>query len=323
MQVVPKTPRGIVTETEAGSSGRGASVKSIEAERLLLREYGRLASSYDRWSVTASPVVWKEVRKVVPDLRSQCALDLACGTGAHAVRLARAVGPDGSVVGIDAARGMVKYARLRPDARRQSNLRFLRMNSRSLRFPSDTFDLVLSTFGFALFGRSQCLREILRVLRSGGIFVYTGWHGANREAKAFAAVMRDLRERHPSSPYGRRLTRAREWVSQLPENRSTLVTELRRAGFRQVRRVLKPVSIRFRSPDAYVRYKATWGEYERELRRLNPADRRKFVQQVARCMKWSRGRGGPKVTWELTFISASKPRRGSVPPLVEQPDHTT
>jgi ubiquinone/menaquinone biosynthesis C-methylase UbiE len=282
-------------------------VRTIEAERLLLREYGRLASLYDRWSVTASPVIWKEVRKVVPEIRGRRALDLACGTGAHAVRLVRAVGPRGRVVGIDAARGMVEFSRQRPDARRRKNLRFLLMNSRALKFPTGSFDLVLSTFGFALFGRRQGLREILRVLKSGGAFVYVGWHGANPEARVFAGVMSKFRRRNPSPPAVRRLAQARQLMGRLPENRSTLTYELRRVGFRNVHRMVKPVSIRFRNPDAYVRSKATSGECERELRRLSPADRLRFVDQVAHRMKWSCGRGGPKVTWELTFISASKP----------------
>ena len=282
-------------------------MRAIEAERLLLREYGRLASLYNRYSVTSSPIVWKRVLETVPDLRGSRTLDLACGTGAHAVRLARAVGPGGQVIGIDAAQGMVEFARRRADARRQSNLKFLLMNSRRLRFPTGSFDLVVSTFGFALFGRSKCLREIQRVLKPAGVFVYVGWHGTNPEAKLFLEALAELRLRNPSPPDVQALTRARQFLGQLPANRSTLAFELRRAGFRRIRREVQPVSVRFRSPAAYVRYKATWGENDRELERLRPTERHQFVEEVARRMKWSRGAPRPEVTWELVLITAEKP----------------
>ena len=49
-------------------------------------------------------------------------LDIGCGPGYFARMLARAVGPNGAVVGIDAAPEMIDYARRR--ARRLANIRF-------------------------------------------------------------------------------------------------------------------------------------------------------------------------------------------------------
>ena len=286
-------------------------MKAEVAERLLIREYGRMAPAYDRYSVTSRPAVWREIRKLLPSVRGQRALDLASGTGAHAVRLARAIGAAGSVVGVDAAVGMIGYARRRPDARGRKNLNFVVMDAHKLKFPTRTFDLVLSTFGIAYFDRDRCLREVYRVLKEGGLFLYVTWYRANPESKAFAGALTALRERKPPPPVVQRLIHARQSVNKLLENRPrkgkpTLVTELRQAGFRHVRRIIRPVTVRFRDPAAYVRYKATWGEYERDLRRLSPRERHDFVEDVAHRMRWLPGHGHQTITWDLAFTSARK-----------------
>ena len=286
-------------------------MKVEAAERLLIREYGRMAPAYDRYSITSRPAVWREARRLLPNIRGRDALDLACGTGAHTRRLARAVGPAGSVIGVDAAVGMIRYARRRPESRHQRNLKFLLMDAHRLKFPDRSFDLVLSTFGIAYSGRDRCLREVFRVLKEGGLFLYVSWHKANLESKVFVEALTELRERSPPPPDVRRLALARQLVSKLPENRPrkgkpTLAADLRRLGFQQVRRVVRPVTIRFRNSAAYVRYKTTWGEYERDLRRLRPRERHDFVGDITRRMRWSSDHNGPTVTWKLAFTSARK-----------------
>ena len=287
-------------------------MKASDAEKLLIREYGRMAAAYDRSSVTSSQGVWDALRPLLRRLDGLRVLDLASGTGAHAVRLARAVGATGSVVGVDAAEGMIRYARRRPDARHERNLEFRVMDAHRLKFPDRSFDLVLSTFGFAYSGRKRCLREVIRVLKDGGLFLYVSWHRANPEGKVFVDALTELRQRSPPPSDVQKLRQARQLVNRLPENRPrrgkpTLAIELRRVGFRQVRRVVRPVTVRFRNPAAYVRYKATWGEYERDLRRLSSRERRKFVEDVARRMRWSPNQNGPAVTWDLAFNFGRKP----------------
>jgi ubiquinone/menaquinone biosynthesis C-methylase UbiE len=286
-------------------------MKVTEADRLLLREYGRMASVYDRFSITSANAVWTEIRKRLPDLRSRRALDLCCGPGAHTVRLAGAVGPAGSVHGIDAARGMIEFARRRHDAGGRSNLRFERMDSRRLRYPARTFDFVLSAFGVSLRAPEKALREVFRVLDKGGSFLYVSWAGANPESKAFLAALTELRQRRPSLPDVRRLALARQVLSKPPADlprgkEPTLVTKLRGVGFRQIHRVVRPVTVRFRNPGAYVRYKATWGEYDRDLSRLSRREKMRFVEDVARRLGWSRGGRGPTVTWNLSFTTAAR-----------------
>src|SRR6185437_12952206 len=51
-------------------------------------------------------------------------LDLCCGTGASAIPAARAVGPAGRVLGVDAAAPMLKLARAEADRQGLANIGF-------------------------------------------------------------------------------------------------------------------------------------------------------------------------------------------------------
>ncbi|MBO0856763.1 MAG: methyltransferase domain-containing protein [Nocardia sp.] len=101
-----------------------------------------------------------------PDQR---VLDIASGPGLLATAHADRVGPDGEVVGIDAAREMVDYARARTADR--PNCRFEYGLAQSLDLPDATFDLVTCTFAMHHIpenDRARAISEMRRVLRPGG-----------------------------------------------------------------------------------------------------------------------------------------------------------
>lgn len=96
-------------------------------------------------------------------------LDVGCGTGYFARLLAEAVGPEGSVVGIDAGRETVEYARRR--ARRLPGCRFEVAAAASLPFDAGSFDVVVSSLMLHHLPDEERLvaaREMKRVLRPGG-----------------------------------------------------------------------------------------------------------------------------------------------------------
>ena len=101
--------------------------------------------------------------------RGDRVLDVGCGPGYFARMLAEAVGPEGSVVGIDAAPEMIDYASRK--ARRLSNCRFQLGTAQSLAFADAAFDVVVSSLmmhHLAEEDRLQAVREMRRVLRPGG-----------------------------------------------------------------------------------------------------------------------------------------------------------
>ena len=103
-------------------------------------------------------------------------LDVACGTGLVAFDAARAVGPDGWVVGIDLSARMIDAASRRARERRMSTMSFMRMDAQTLELPDAAFDVVLCALGLMYMpAPARVLREMRRVLRPGGRLVLAVW----------------------------------------------------------------------------------------------------------------------------------------------------
>ena len=102
-------------------------------------------------------------------------LDVGCGTGYFARRLAPVVQPDGSVVGIDPSRPMLDFA----TEHAPPNCTFRIAGAEDLPFPDASFDLVVSSLAFHHIpaeGRADALREMFRVLRPGGRVFIADFH---------------------------------------------------------------------------------------------------------------------------------------------------
>lgn len=105
-------------------------------------------------------------------------LDLACGTGVLAGEVARHVGPQGLVVGVDPAPGMLAIAREREPA-----LDWRLGIAESLPIEDESLDVVVSQFGLMFFDdREKALSEVLRVLRPGGRLAIAVWDSLDRNS---------------------------------------------------------------------------------------------------------------------------------------------
>jgi ubiquinone/menaquinone biosynthesis C-methylase UbiE len=103
-------------------------------------------------------------------------LDIACGTGLVSFAAARAVGPDGQVLGVDLSARMVSSAQRRARQMNLSNCSFARMDAETLDLPEDSFDVVLCALGLMYMpDPDQALREMRRVLRPGGRISLAVW----------------------------------------------------------------------------------------------------------------------------------------------------
>ncbi|TMK38641.1 MAG: bifunctional demethylmenaquinone methyltransferase/2-methoxy-6-polyprenyl-1,4-benzoquinol methylase UbiE [Actinobacteria bacterium] len=130
--------------------------------------FDRIASVYDVMNSVMTAGLHHRWRRRAADLAAlgpgDRALDVATGTGDLAIELARRVGPQGEVVGVDFSESMLERARAKaPGAR------FEWADALALSFPDGAFDA--ATVGFGARNFSDLLRglaEMARVVRPGG-----------------------------------------------------------------------------------------------------------------------------------------------------------
>ena len=102
-------------------------------------------------------------------------LELGCGAGGALIRLARAVGPSGCVVGLDLSPSMIRHAEARLRHARLADRVELRVaDASSIPVEDASFDALFMSFTLELFDTPEIpivLAECRRVLRSGGRLV--------------------------------------------------------------------------------------------------------------------------------------------------------
>lgn len=139
------------------------------------RVFASIADRYDLMNTVLSFGQHKFWRRYVmrqlrlrPGMR---AIDVAAGTGDWTFALARAVGPQGHVVGLDFSPEMLRVAemKLRRHPEYAQVIEWVQGDAMALPFPDDSFDV--ATIGFALRNVPDVptvLREMTRVVRPGG-----------------------------------------------------------------------------------------------------------------------------------------------------------
>lgn len=136
---------------------------------------------YDRWSAVydtdGNPLTALEepvVRRLLGPVRGRRLLDVGCGTGRHALELARA---GARVTAVDFSEGMLAQARRKPGA---SRVRFVRHDlAERVPLPAGAFDVVLSCLVLEHIRRlDPFFAELARLCRRGGRVVVSAMHPA-------------------------------------------------------------------------------------------------------------------------------------------------
>ncbi|MET9295010.1 methyltransferase domain-containing protein [Streptomyces sp. NPDC003077] len=147
-------------------------------------------------------------------------LDVGCGTGGPALRLARRSG--GRVTGITVSRQQLAACeqRLRDEDGDSlaDRVRFAYGNAMELAWPDASFDAAWSIDCFPhLSDRTAGFREVFRVLRPGGVFLMTDFGVRGTPDDAELGAFTEL------------------WACPPPTSFATLVTQSEEAGFRLTR----------------------------------------------------------------------------------------
>lgn len=106
----------------------------------------------------------------------QRVLDVGCGSGASALPAARAVGPSGSVLGLDVAENMLALALGKALEQGLDNVRFEHRDMLAHGLPDASFDAVISGFSvFFVEDMVTLVQRLWRLLRPGGQLAITTW----------------------------------------------------------------------------------------------------------------------------------------------------
>lgn len=138
--------------------------------------FDNISENYDglnRVISLGSDIKWrKKVIKMVGDTKPNAILDIATGTGDLAIQFAESTNAE-KIVGLDLSEGMLSIAKKKVSGKPISQkIEFIQGDSEALPFEDNTFDAITVSFGIRNFENLEVgLSEILRVLKSNGIFV--------------------------------------------------------------------------------------------------------------------------------------------------------
>jgi ubiquinone/menaquinone biosynthesis C-methylase UbiE len=198
-----------------------------------------LAESYENYMVPSLFAPWASylIERANPQLGERV-LDIACGTGIVARRIAQRVGSQGIVIGLDVNPDMISMARAVAE-RDHLAIEWRISPAEQLLFPDESFDLVFCQFGLMFFtDRHAALKEMHRVLRTGGRVVLSVWQGLNRHP--FYHTLHKVSQRH----LGKSSVQAVFSLGDSKELRKLLTD----SGFQHVE--IEPMSITARFPQS-------------------------------------------------------------------------
>jgi len=237
--------------------------------------------------------------RVNPKIR-ESVLDLATGPGEPALSIARMVGPEGRVVGVDLSERMVELATRIAKERRIPGLTFLAMDAEKLDFPNESFDLVTSRFGFQIFTNPETVaREAYRVLRPKGRIGLAVWSTAEK-ATAIDAVVGPMLEFAEPDETGYLPT---PFELGGPGELAKLLAD---AGFGETQEERRTHTMAFKDEDEYIEILVEGTPLGHSIKEEDPPVQKKILAKTrANLRKW-KSRKGILIPCEGVIVTATK-----------------
>ncbi len=204
-------------------------------------------------------------------------LDLACGPGTLTRRLAARVAPDGIVVGIDLAPGMILVA----EAAAPPNARFEVMDIEELAFPDASFDAALCGHGLQFVPHlDRALAETRRVLSAGSRFAASV--PVTPVSQSVTALLDCVIDRWlPPAPRAVDQAATRSVVADA----SALAEATLRAGFASARVEVVDESVKWESGDQLVALCTSWWDCAARLDGVDVERRQAFVEDATKTLR--------------------------------------
>jgi ubiquinone/menaquinone biosynthesis C-methylase UbiE len=162
------------------------------------RTYGAAADHFDLPALSFWDRYGEATVSRLPLETGHSVLDLCCGTGASAIPAARAVGPDGRVLGVDIAEPLLELARAKAVRESLDNVEFRHGDAKNSALPDAEYDAVICVFGvFFAADMAGFVSEMWRLVRPGGRLAITTW-GPGLYEPAATVFWESVREVEPS-----------------------------------------------------------------------------------------------------------------------------
>ena len=227
-------------------------------------------------------------------------LDVATGPGEPALTIARRVGPNGMVVGVDFSPVMLRRARARARACGVRNALFREMDAERLALDKMTFDCVFCRFGLMLMPDAErALAEMRRVLVPGGRVAVAVWSAQNK-VNTLGLVRRALErcdafQPPPGAPDFFRFGKG-----------GGIERALRAVGFRHVQSERLTVEWVFKGPADFWGSMKQGPSLQRALAKVLPAVRRALKEDVFRALEKFQHKGKLRIPNEAVLALGIK-----------------
>jgi len=268
------------------------------------REYTRTtwnesAETYVKLLRNLEPYGFDLLARVDPKIRERC-LDIATGPGEPAMSIARMVGFDGRVVGIDLSEEMVRLGTKIAKERRIPNVEFRAMDAEKMDFPDESFDLAVSRFGFQIFTNPEAVaKEAFRVLAPKGRIGTTVWSSAEKASAIHAVIGPMLEFAEPDE------------TGYLPTpyelgGKGEMVKLLEDAGFHEGKEERKTHVMVYKDADEYFNIFVEGTPLGHSIREEDPAVQEKIIARTRDNLRQWRTRRGLEIPCECVIATARK-----------------
>ena len=133
-------------------------------------------------------------------------LDIGCGTGATTLAVARVLGVNGEVIGVDISEPMIGVARARA-AHDDSTATFICADAQTCPFAPASFDMMISRFGVMFFENSvSAFANLRRAATDDAELCLLAWRGPDENPfmttaeRAAAPLLPNIPAREPDAP---------------------------------------------------------------------------------------------------------------------------